>query len=308
MVQFRGVLIGLWLLGAVAAYIFAQQQHIPPGVAVPVAIAFLVELTLFLGMGRLNPPNPAILAVSALVPYLLYTVPTATFQPVHFLRLAALVATGAFWLRITRNRYGAQWLFLLFIGAVVLAKIFKILYPPPFPDLRVDALGQLMWFRLAITAWLLDGPRTPAGFGFLPSYKEWKTGLLAFALFLPVGVLLVWATRFATFQLSPGFWWKGPGTFLGIFLVVALFEEFFFRGVVLEALRKPWGDAAALFVSSLLFGLVHLWFRDFPNTKFALLATSAGLFYGGAYLAAGSIRAAMVAHALVVALWRVVLA
>jgi len=308
MVQFRGVLIGLWLLGAVAAFIFAQQEHIPPAVAVPVALAFLCELTLFLGMGRLRPPNPWVLAASALVPYLVYTVPTATFRSTDFLLLAGLVAWGAFWLRITRSRYGAQWLFLVLVGAVVLGKVFKILYPSPWPDLRVDALGQLMWFRLAITAWLADGPRAPASFGFLPSRKEWKTGLLAFALFLPVGTLLVWTTRFAVFQLAPGFWWKAPGTFLGIFLVVALFEEFFFRGVLLEAMRKPWGDAAALFVSSLLFGLVHLWFRDFPNTKFALLAASAGLFYGGAYLAAGSIRAAMVTHALVVALWRAMLA
>lgn len=308
MLQFRGVLISVWLVGAVAAFLYAQQQHIPPAVAVPVALAFLCELTLFLGMGRILPSSPWVLAVSAVAPYLLYSLLTATFRPPLFLGLAALIAAGAFWLRITRNRWGAQWLFLLFAGAVVLAKVFKTIYAPPFPDLRVDALGQLMWFRLTISAWLMDGPRVPAGFGFLPSGKEWKTGLLAFLLFLPFGVLLVWTTRFASFQLAPGFWWKAPGTFLGIFLVVALFEEFFFRGVLLEAMRKPWGDAAALFVSSLLFGLVHLWFREFPNTKFALLATSAGLFYGGAYLTAGSIRAAMVTHALVVALWRVVLA
>lgn len=274
----------------------------------PVALAFLLELTLFLGMGRLSPPNPGMLVVSALAPYLVYILPTGAFRPAHFLQLAALAGCGAFWLRLTNGRRGAQWLFLLFVGAVTLAKLFKTIYSQPFPDLRVDALGQLMWFRLAITAWLLDGPRRPAGFGFLPSFNEWKIGLLAFACFVPVGILLVWTTRFATFQLSPGFWWKGVGTFVGVFLVVALFEEFFFRGVLLEAMRKPWGDAVALFASSLLFGLVHLWFRDFPNTRFALLATSAGLFYGGAYLAAGSIRAPMVTHALVVALWRVVLA
>jgi len=308
MLQFRGVLISFWLVGAVAAFLYAHQQHIPPAVAVPVALAFLCELTLFLGMNRIRPAGPWMLAGSAVVPYLLYSLPTGAFQPALFLGLVGLIALGAFWLRVSRSRWGTQWLFLLFAGAVVLAKVFKTIYPPPFPDLRVDALGQLMWFRLIISAWLLDGPRAPAGFGFLPSGKEWKTGLLAFLLFLPVGILLVWATRFAGFQLAPGFWWKAPGTFLGIFLVVALFEEFFFRGVLLEAMRKPWGDAAALFLSSLLFGLVHLWFREFPNTKFALLATSAGLFYGGAYLVAGSIRAAMVTHALVVALWRVVLA
>ena len=58
-------------------------------------------------------------------------------------------------------------------------------------------------------------------------------------------------------------------------------------------------------VSSVIFGLVHLPYRAFPNWKFAILATVAGWFYGRAYLKTGSIRAAMVAHALTNVTWRV---
>jgi uncharacterized protein len=50
-----------------------------------------------------------------------------------------------------------------------------------------------------------------------------------------------------------------------------------------------------------------LWYRQFPNWKFVLLATCAGLFYGRAYIQARSIRAAMVTHALVVTVWKVFL-
>jgi membrane protease YdiL (CAAX protease family) len=57
-----------------------------------------------------------------------------------------------------------------------------------------------------------------------------------------------------------------------------------------------------------VFGLVHLWFREFPNWQFAVIAGVAGVFYGLAYVASGGIRAAMVTHALVVATWRTFLA
>ena len=307
MLSFRRVLIILWFVGALAAYFYAHQQHIPARIAVPVGVAFLVELSLFLGMNRIVPPNSWALTATALAPYLIYSLPTGTFRLPEFLQLAALAVIAASWLSVLRNRPWADWLFFAFLAVVYLAKPFKRIYLTPFEDLRVDALGQLMWFRLAITSWLANRPRQHAGFGFIPTGRDWLLGLRYFALFLPVGILLIWALRFATFRLAPDFWWKGPATFLGIFLVVALAEEFFFRGILLESLRKPLGTASALVISSTLFGSAHLWFGEFPNWRFAILAGTAGLFYGGAYLSSGGIRAAMVTHALVVAVWRTLL-
>ena len=98
------------------------------------------------------------------------------------------------------------------------------------------------------------------------------------------------------------------GTFFGMLWVVALSEEFFFRGL-LQRWLSEWlrSERGGLVVASVLFGLAHLPFRSFPNWRFALLAAVAGLFYGRAYLKAGGIRAAMVAHALVNTVWRVLL-
>jgi membrane protease YdiL (CAAX protease family) len=61
----------------------------------------------------------------------------------------------------------------------------------------------------------------------------------------------------------------------------------------------------AAIAASIAFGAVHLWFRAFPNWRFALLAAVAGVFYGLAFRRARSIRASMVTHALVVTTWRV---
>jgi membrane protease YdiL (CAAX protease family) len=72
--------------------------------------------------------------------------------------------------------------------------------------------------------------------------------------------------------------------------------------------RKLRKQTLGIVIASVVFGAAHLGFREFPNWRFALLAASAGWFYGRAYAQAGSIRAAMVTHALVVTTWRVFLA
>ncbi|MGA2135939.1 MAG: CPBP family intramembrane glutamic endopeptidase, partial [Bryobacteraceae bacterium] len=87
--------------------------------------------------------------------------------------------------------------------------------------------------------------------------------------------------------------------------IVALPEEFFFRGLLQQWLTQWTGKPAlALVGASILFGAAHLGFRAFPNWKFALAAAVAGWFYGRAYQQAQSIRAGMLTHALVVTLWR----
>jgi membrane protease YdiL (CAAX protease family) len=60
---------------------------------------------------------------------------------------------------------------------------------------------------------------------------------------------------------------------------------------------------AALLLSSAAFGLAHLWFGDaFPNWRWVAVATVLGLFCGMARQRAGSIRAGMVTHTLVITL------
>jgi uncharacterized protein len=68
-----------------------------------------------------------------------------------------------------------------------------------------------------------------------------------------------------------------------------------------EWLGNQWLGLAG---TSVVFGSVHLWYRGFPNWRFAALATIAGVFYGLAFRQARSIRASMVTHALTVTAWR----
>ncbi|MEG3789813.1 type II CAAX endopeptidase family protein [Lysobacter sp. CCNWLW3] len=79
-------------------------------------------------------------------------------------------------------------------------------------------------------------------------------------------------------------------------LLVTLAEEALFRGYLQEGLtrywrERRWGDAAAIAVAALAFGLVHL----AGGWAWALLATVAGAGYGLAYRR-GGLQAAMLTH------------
>jgi membrane protease YdiL (CAAX protease family) len=78
--------------------------------------------------------------------------------------------------------------------------------------------------------------------------------------------------------------------------------------MLLEWIRERSGIRTAVVLSSLLFGLAHLWFRQFPNFSFAALAAIVGTLYAIAYLTGGGVRASTVSHACTVTLLKVLFA
>ena len=281
-------------MGALAAFWIAREQGIPTWIAAPVAIAFLMEVSLYLGVVQVAGIEPWMAAASALVAYFAFALPTQRFSWLALATLTGLALAACYGLRLLPP--SLDLLFLVFMGAVFLAKPFGWIYPEPMAGLRVDALGQLMWIRLGIGAFLRDRPELDTGFGFLPARKDWIEGARYFLLFLVPGMGAALLLRYVSFGLAEGWWWKGPATFAAFLWVGALSEEFFFRGVMQPKL--------GLAATSMIFGLVHLPFREFPNWKHVMVATVLGYFCGLAYQKTGAIRAPIVTHALVVAIWR----
>lgn len=96
-----------------------------------------------------------------------------------------------------------------------------------------------------------------------------------------------------------------PLTAAGIFLFNAWPEEFFFRGLLQNKLARTLRNEDLGWVAaSVLFGLAHLNNGRFPNWRYAVLATVAGLFYGRTWRRTGSVFAAAVVHTAVNAAWR----
>lgn len=309
----------LWAAAAAAAYVYAQARGIPWHLAAAVLPAFLLEISLYYTLGverlrkRLDVLPAAVVAivltVAAVTPYALASLATGTFSWHSLLVLTALALAASFWYVVFPHQTSIDVLFLVFIAVVWLLRVIPPLYVSPNPKLPVAILGQLMWFRTGLFAMLSVRRLQNIGFGFWPSPREWKIGALYFAGFIPVAAVVAWATAFTHFHLRYASWEKaslvGIATFFGILWVVALGEEFFFRGLLQQWIARWLGsDWAGLLIASLLFGSVHLWYRPFPNWRIVPVAACLGLFCGLAFRQAKSIRASMVTHALTVTAWR----
>lgn len=314
------LLLLFWILGGGAAYVYAQIRGIPPNVALAVLPAFLIEATFFLTLGwerfrtrfeRLPDWLEAVLlTVASVLPYSAASLATGVFDLRHLGTIAGLAALASFWFVVLPGRTASDLFFLGMVGVVAFSKILQTQYPIPHDRLPMGILGQMMWIRTAAFVLLSIRRVQGIGFGFWPEARHWRIGLLYYLAFLPAAAVVVWAIRFGVPHLPSAGWTRIPvlaiGTFFGILWVVALGEEFFFRGLLQQWASKWFGSEwIALVATSLLFGAVHFWYGHFPNWQMACLAAIAGVFYGLAFRQGKSIRASMVTHALTVTTWRV---
>lgn len=79
--------------------------------------------------------------------------------------------------------------------------------------------------------------------------------------------------------------------FVQMVVIAPLFEEFWFRGMVMESLR-PYGNGVAIFVSAFLFGLTHANFSQFFYAAFM------GIFLGYIAVSTKSIVTTTIIHAI----------
>jgi len=312
---FRAALLTGWIGLSTAGWLYARQKNIPLWAALPLIAAFLLEYSFYLVPGiaavreRLRESlsrraRGLAMVLSAIMPYLVYSLCTGQFNWMACASLAVIVAAVSFWYVVLRPSPLADVLFLVLLAAIVLSGAFHRIYTSPV-DMRVDILGRLMLIRTGALAALALRGVAGIGFGFIPTQKEWVTGVRYFFYFLPVGVPLALALGLVQLNFTGFLFWKTLATFCGFLWVVALSEEFFFRGLLQQWL-EAWTARPnlALISTSLLFGAAHLPVRAFPNWRMAAVSAVAGCFYGIAYQRAGSIRASMVTHALVVTAWR----
>lgn len=204
---------------------------------------------------------------------------------------------GLFYSGIGRLRLGWRiFLFLFLTFFVTLALMFLV----PI-DLPYGTVPLLVGSVLAGWALLrLDG-RSPGALGFYlsPSVgKEilWGVGLgVAVAGLVGVGMIGTGALRWTSGGGTGLDYLREAGASLWFFTLPAAGEEAFMRGYLLQALAESWGGGWALWITSFLFGALHL---GNPNTSWIGLANIlvAGLFLGVIYLKTASLWWASGAH------------
>jgi membrane protease YdiL (CAAX protease family) len=243
------------------------------------------------------------MAISAALPYLVYSIPAGEFRWTASAGLAAMIAVVSFWYVTLPASRITDFSFLAILAAIMLSRSLNLIYTSPIKG--VSILGHLMLIRTAALAALEIRRVRDVRFGFIPSQREWIVGVQYFFYFLLVGLpLALWLG--ATHLSFTGFlFWKTLAIFFGALWVIALSEEFFFRGLLQQWLvdwtAKP---QLALVAASLTYGAAHLSFGTFPNWRMAAVDAVLGCFCGMAYQKTAGVRASMVTHALVVTVWR----
>jgi hypothetical protein len=147
---------------------------------------------------------------------------------------------------------------------------------------------------LEMASWECVGLRSRWGLGAARATAGWGIG---FAGAMALGAWAVGAGNRVWEQGPLAALWPSLAT--GV--VVAVFEETLFRGVVFGALRREWGAARALWASSVFFGALHFVAAQ-PKTPLATAAAFVSLTAIGAVLAwcywrSGSLYLAIGVHA-----------
>ena len=176
----------------------------------------------------------------------------------------------------------------------------------PYPPQLMHTLTILLALGTGVAAFVLL--RRLEGIGYA---VEWRRGfawnvILHFGVFAAIAVALGLRIGFLTFAPSLVRLRTAPIEVIGILFFTAWPEEFLFRGVMQNLLSRTFKNQwAGLAVASVAFGFAHIFHAPFPNWKYVLLASVAGLFYGRTWIKTGSLFPGAIVHALVDILWHI---
>lgn len=247
-----------------------------------------------------------LLGAAALLAYLIYAVGTNTFTlpraaaVLGFVIIPlALAATGE------RRSPGSWQDYLTLAGIWVGVKFSPSHWLWPYPGGQLAyVFTVLLCLNVALATFVLV--RKLNGIGYNIGWgNRWSFYVLSsFLVFGAIAIPLAVGMHFIQFAPQWSHWKSLPALLLGILFFTAWPEEFLFRGLLQNLLsRSSKSDFAGWWSASVLFGFSHITNLGFPNWRYVILASIAGMFYGWTWRKSGSIFASAIVHALVDATW-----
>jgi uncharacterized protein len=237
-----------------------------------------------------------------IVPYLVFAWPTHNFHvPALVSMLALPIALGAL-LQYCRWPRSSTWPDLVVLTVLAAAYMLHWL-TKAWPYAGLAVLPKL--FVADVTLYLyfvirrLDG----IGYSLVPKPSAILLGIREWLLFAPLGMGLGTALKFVHFHARVPSAMSAATAVVVTFVLVAVPEEIFFRGVLQNLLETRLGRTTALLVASILFGLAHFNQGAIFNWRYVGLAAIAGIFYGRAWRAKRQLLAAIITHTAVDAVW-----
>jgi membrane protease YdiL (CAAX protease family) len=235
-------------------------------------------------------------ATSLIVPYLVFVLPSAAFRWDTCLGLLAFLLAIAIALEYRRCAIA-----LILLAAAVELPFFRDAWPSP----GLSGLPKLLFVDAGLFGFLVVNPIGGIGFDLQIRLREILIGLREFLFFLPIALPLGLGLGFLHFQPVGPQPLRFAAAWLFTLFFVALPEEIFFRGLLLNLLERRWGTRRALIVTALIFGLAHFPKRAIFNWRYVILAAIAGIFYGRAWLDRRRVLTSGITHATVDAVWSI---
>ena len=171
------------------------------------------------------------------------------------------------------------------------------------PQPGLGSFAKLLLADVALYLYIVQRRLPGMGFDLKLRLRDLLVGVREWAIFAPIGIGLGLALGFLRFHDRLPTAGTLAATLLGTFILVAVPEELFFRGVLQNLLetRLPRGKALAL--ASVIFGLSHYIHGAVFNWRYVILAAVAGFFYGRAWRTDRRLAASAVSHTLVDSVW-----
>ena len=242
-----------------------------------------------------------LLGATVFLVYMIFTLGTNTFAFGRAAVIAGLVLVPMALATLARQKPAGTWEdFLTLAGIWAIVKFSPAHWLWPFPGGRLAyVFTVLLSLNVALAAFVLL--RRVSGIGYSIGWGyHWDFFVLAsFAVFVCVAIPLGQTLHFIHFAPQWSQWKSLPLLGLAILFFTAWPEEFLFRGLLQNMVsRASKSDLAGWWTASILFGLSHLPNMGmFPNWRYAILASIAGLFYGWTWRKTGSIFASALVHA-----------
>jgi membrane protease YdiL (CAAX protease family) len=309
--------IALWAIAVAGAGIYgAWHGYTGRAFAVTLCIlAFFLGIQLLLAAGNLGErmarragsQRGILLSFIPFLAYLIYLSGTHNFTWVRAgLALAYTLVPVLLVISAGTSKPGAWADYLAMIAIFLPIKIGWLARLWPYPGPRYGyLLTMLLAISVALATFLFVRQFDGVGYNIAWGRGTALTVLISFALLAAIVIPLGTSLHFIKFDPSQAVWKTLPFDAISIFLLTAWPEEFLFRGLLQKSLSRTFSsEHAGWFAASVIFGLAHITNNGvFPNWRYAVLATIAGLFYGWTWRKTNSIFASAIVHALVDTIW-----
>ncbi len=301
------LLVGFWLEVNAAGISKTLGGHLPSAFTC-FALLLLPLWTFGFGFGdwlrdALRSRLARILTPGALgLPYLLFALPRGEFHWSYFGVLAAIPIACSALIELSSLKPQFSWQDLVLLPAIALILELRVLSGAwPYPGL--GSLPKLYLADVVLYVYVVVRRLDGIGYSFIPSKTAISIGIREWLFFAPIGIGLGLALHFIRFYPRAHSALDVIAALVITFLLTAVPEELFFRGILQNLLGPRLGRSKSLLLASALFGLSHFHKGAIFNWRYVLLALIAGLFYGRAWRSKRQLLASSTTHTLVDVVW-----